>query len=401
MTPNFFKIDPMHEKKTFLRKAWISLAQEDVPLDAFEADFSEVATADYHVFCTGANYDMSWNGEIGNYRTESYIDIETYYDNEPYTDYEEKYDSTEKRVVRRAVTKYRKVEKQRQVRKERTVTDWHSGNGEHSGQTKSWECIDAGDTFNQHRYDADIRSDFFVALTPDELEKSADMVITDDMYSRAEALCVQHAENNLWRALPGDTTRNITYRINSFNVTYASLFRFPEYSVSINYNGRTYAKRAFACGGMTMAKAGIPNPISVEEEKKKLHGECDKKIEEEYKQVKQKAWKKVLPVYLAGVSVLTLSIVMSLFVHYLFPVIACFAVSVAAFIFAKKFAKKVKENANKILNTKVEEFTSIYKEKIKNYNDVHMQEIFKALNKKLTSLGFDPATDTEFYNVNK
>ena len=110
MKLSFFKIDPMHEKKDFLRKAWISLAKEDVPLDVFGADFSEVFEKNYHLLCTGATYDMSWNAEIGNYRTESYIDIETYYDNEPYTDYEEKYDHQEEKIVRKAVTKYRKVE---------------------------------------------------------------------------------------------------------------------------------------------------------------------------------------------------------------------------------------------------------------------------------------------------
>ena len=87
MRQGFYKIDPMYEKKEFLRKAWISLAHEDVPLEVFEADFGDVTQEEYHILCTGADYEVSWSGEIGNDRIEYYMDVETYYDREPYTDY--------------------------------------------------------------------------------------------------------------------------------------------------------------------------------------------------------------------------------------------------------------------------------------------------------------------------
>ena len=399
MKLSFFKIDPMHEKKEFLRKAWISLAKEDVPLKIFETDFDEVVQQDYHILCSGADYDMSWSGEIGNYRTESYIDIETYYEQEPYTEYEKTYDSNTKEYYQKPVTKYRRVEKQRQVKKDRTVTDWHSGNGEHSGKAESWECIDAGDTFNHDRYHADINTDYFVELETDELANAPDMIITDDMQARADALRRQHAERNLNYSLPGNTHRSITYRMNSYTPTYASLFRFPEYSASIKFQGVTYTKRAFAFGKMTMNKTGIPNPISVENEKKKLYKERAERIEEEYTLLKKNAWNKAMPYYLASFGMFALSILVSLFIHYLIPLFVCFIVSIVAFIFAKKKVKAVKNKANETLDEKVKELTSIYDNKVKNYDSEHMTEIFKALNKKLEALGFKGISESEFHNA--
>ncbi len=399
MKLSFFKIDPMYEKKEFLRKAWISLAKEDVPLEVFKADFDEVVKRDYHLLCSGADYDMSWSGEIGNYRTESYIDIETYYEQEPYTEYEKTYDASTRTYYQKPVTKYRRVEKQRQVTKERTVTDWHSGGGEHSGEAESWECIDAGETFSKARYDADVDVDYFVEFEADELANAPDMMITDGMQARADELRRQEAERNLDSALPGDTHRSITYRMLSYTPTYAALFRFPEYSASISFQGTAYTKRALAFGGMTHSVAGIPNPISIEAEKEKLAQELDKKIEEEYKSLKDAAWKKAMPYYLASFGMFGLSILVSLFLHYMVPLFVFFILSIVGFIYVKKKVKAIKKEANDALDKKSKELTEIYDKRIENYTSEHMAEIFNALNKKLADLGFDPVSEDEFQNA--
>ena len=399
MNQSFFKIDPMHEKKDFLRKAWISLAKEDIPLDVFKEDFCEVTKEDYHLLCTGADYDFSWSGEIGHYRTEYYVDFEKYYEQIPYTAYEKTYDSESKSYYQKPVTKYRKEERQRQVQKQRTVTDWHSGSGNHSGTATSWECIDPRGTFSKHRYDTDIKKDYFVALKPEELANAPDMVITDAMQDRADDLRIESAEKNLRSVLPGDIAKNITYQTNSYIPTYASLFKFPEYSASIIYQGKTYVKRAFAFGGMTMNQVEIPNPISVEEEKKRINQDRDKKIEEQFEIIKKNSWNKVFPFYLLSISLLALSIIMSLFVNYFFPVILCFALAIGMFVFTKKIVKKVKANATEEFNKETQNLNAIYKEKLDNYNDDHNAEIFKVLNDKLVSLGFEPANESEFYNV--
>ena len=42
----------------------------------------------------------------------------------------------------------------------------------------------------------------------------------------------------------------------------------------------------------------------------------------------------------------------------------------------------------------------MYNGKVENYSSSHMAEIFEALNKKLIALGFDPASEAEFYEGN-
>lgn len=396
MRQNYFKIDPMHERQAFLRKAWISLAQEDVPLDVFSSDFSDVEQEEYHLLCTGADYEMEWSGEIGDHRMESYIDIETYYENEPYTEYVREYDASTRSYHQKPVTKYRSVEKQRQVTRQRQVTDWHSGSGEHSGGAKSWECIDERGTFDHTRYNQDIDSRYFTAFTEEEMRESPDMIITDEMLTRANALCVRDAEINLHCAIPGDTSRNVTYCMYSYTPTYASLYRFPEYTASISYMGITYTKRAFAFGGMTMSKVDIPNPISVETEKRKLGQERDKKIAEEREEIEKKGWAKAFKVYLASIGAFVLSLVCSLFINYLLPVILLFVTSVGGYIFAKQYVKYIEKTASEELTAKTEEITAIYAERVENYKKERLATIISTLNKKLVSLGLEPVTAREF-----
>ena len=396
---NFYKIDPMYAKEEFLRKAWISLAHEDVPLEVFEKDFSDVNEEAYHILCTGADYDVSWSGEIGNDRIEYYMDVETYYDQEPYTDYEKKYNASTKQYDMIPVTKYRKVEKQRQVQKSRTVTDWHSGNGDHAGTAKSWDCVDARNTFDAKRYEKDVKSDDFVEFDDDELECSPDMQPTDAMLSRAGKLRDDKLNQQLRFALPGDHNRGITYRTNSYTLEYVTMFRVPEYVANITFDGNTYTKRAFACGGMTMSSAKIPNPISGEKEKKRLQEKRNQTIMEAKERLEKQAWAKVKSVSTLAIVVLAASIAASLLIHSLIPMLACFIGGVAMYIFTKITRRNAENTASNKLNAIADEAYATCQDQVENYQRHRNAELLSALNKKLASLGLQPATEAEFNNA--
>ena len=395
---SFYKIDPMYAKEEFLRKAWISLAHEDVPLEVFDADFGDVTQESYHILCTGADYDVSWSGEIGNDRVEYYMDVENYYDREPYTDYEQKYNSTTRQYETVPVTKYRKVEKQRQVQRSRTVTDWHSGSGDHSGTAKSWDCVDARNTFDAKRYEKDVHSDDFVEFD-DELERSPDMQPTDAMLAHAEDLRDENLHKQVYRSLPGDHSRSVNYRINSYSLEYVTMFRVPEYVATITYDGTTYTKRAFACGDMTMSHAKIPNPISAEKEKKRLQDQRNKTIVEAMEHYEAQVWTKVKLASTLAILVLLASIAASLLIHSLIPMLSCFIAGVVMYIFTHVTRRNAEKTATDKLNKVADEAYATCKDKVENYQRHRNAELLDALNKKLASLGLQPATEAEFNNA--
>lgn len=399
MRQGFYKIDPMYEKKEFLRKAWISLAHEDVPLEVFEKDFGDVSEEAYHILCTSADYEVSWSGEIGNDRIEYYMDVETYYDKEPYTDYEKKYNSTTKMTETVPVTKYRKVERQRQVQKQRTVTDWHSGNGEHAGTAKSWDCVDERGTFDSKRYEIDVNTDDFVAMDDDELDCSPDMVPTDAMLARAEQLRDEHLNRNLRWALPGDHNRSVNYRTLSYTLNFTTMFRVPEYVANITYDGTTYTKRALACGKMTVSKTSIPNPISAEKEKKRLQAERNDTINEAKERLEKQVWAKVKSMSIVTAIVLVVSIIASLLIHSLFPMLVCFVAGIAMSILNRITRKGAEKTAGDQLTQIAADADTLCKDKVENYRKHRNAELMNALNKKLAALGLEPATEADFNNA--
>lgn len=399
MQPSFFKIDPTYEKREFLRKAWISLAHEDVPLEVFDADFGDVKQEAYHILSTGADYEVSWTGEIGNDRDEYYMDVETYYEQVPYTEYERKYNASLKIYENVPVTKYRKEERQRQVQKKRTVTDWHSGHGEHAGRARSWECVDGRGTFDQKRYNKDVDTKDYVTLSADELKQSPDMRITDGMLARAEELRDNELNKNLRWALPGNHNRGVTYRTLSYTLNYVSFARVPEYAADITFNGTTYTKRALACGNMTMSAAAIPNPVSAEEEKKRLQQQRDDTVNAAKERLEKQAWAKVRALSMPAALVLAASIAASLLIDALIPMVGCFVAGVVMYILTKSTRNKAEETATQKLTKAAEEADAVFNDKTSNYQAHRNAALMTALNKKLAALGLEPATEADFNNA--
>ena len=392
------KIVPCFEKEDFQRKAWIALAKDDVPLDVFDLDFSE-ATEEYHrVLIAKANYAVTWQADIGNDRQESYTDYETYYEKVPYTDYERKYNTNTRRYDQVPVTKYRKEERQRLVTKYRTVTDWHSGSGEHSGKELFFDSVDEL-PFAKTRFFEDYNSEYATPLSEEDVKAYPDMKITQSMLNLARSVHEYGISNSTMDSVPGDHNRGFSYQITEYNLTSAYLVRVPEYKTTIYYDGEIYEKRGFPFGNMTVSTTNIPNPISVEAEKKKRQDKTKAENEQREKEYVTKIWNSTKILTLASICFLVLSIAVSLFVHYLWLVIVCFLGGIGLAVFSNVNVNKTSQRIQKEIKDANAAALSACNEAIENYDKEHKKVIFEALNKKLSSLGYAPADKTEFYGV--
>ncbi|MBE6602340.1 MAG: hypothetical protein E7637_07555 [Ruminococcaceae bacterium] len=391
----YFKIDPMYQKDEFRRKAWISFAKEDAPLDVFNSELSDVTQEQYRIISSTANYDTKWEGEIGYDRRESYLDVETYYEKIPYTDYERKYNYSTKQYEQVPVTKYRKEERQRQVTKYRTVTDWFSRHGNHSGTASCFEYVDTMDTFDFLRLLKDFDADFCKAMSTADLEKDSSMRLSDSIMDMASDHLKEKIDSNLRKSLPGDRSTDISYDITEYTVTHTSMIRVPEYHTTLTYNGQTYEKRGFAIGKMRISEANIPNPESVEEGKKKLEQKRDLEIKERERKASQTIDKKTLPFALISWGLLLASIAVSAFLRFLVPVVILFAAAVGMTIFARIQETVVRQKIKKITDTQNQKTRTACSDACRDYEKNKRAELLNALNKKLTSLGLKPATEAE------
>lgn len=400
MEQKFLKIEPMHDKKAFLRKAWVELANEDVPLDVFKSDFSDVKIEEYHILKTSATFSANWQGDIGNCYSEPYEDFETYYEEVPYLGLEEKYDYTIGYYNVQA-EKTRREERQRKVIRYREKTEWHFSNGRYSGEVGSFECVDPKGTFSTERYEKDVDSKYYICFTDEELSKATDMTITDTMMKRVDELHKVDGERKMCASLPGDEYQNITYRFECIPIC-ATLMRFPEYCANIIYNGNAYERRAFAFGKMTLVGGKVNNPLDTkavikkkkedadiyikskkaatekaikekEAETNKVikakESETDKAIKEKEsatdKAIKEKeyaineiilkrtlaidtkVWNKTKVALLSSVALLLISTIISAVLRFLAPVIIFFVCALAGLVVSKIFYKKIRDEIEK------------------------------------------------------
>ena len=94
----------------------------------------------------------------------------------------------------------------------RTVTDWHSGNGDHAGTAKSWDCVDARNTFDAKRYEKDVKSDDFVEFDDDEMQDYEIIGGFGGNYLMAERAGVEFASSTEVRFLQDQTVFKGTAR---------------------------------------------------------------------------------------------------------------------------------------------------------------------------------------------
>lgn len=382
-----------HSKSDFLRKVWITLAKENAPIEVFSADFDEVRTDKHEVLVETISAFVNYQASIGYDREEQYVDIETYYDKEPYQDTEDYYENGVKK--QRMVTKYRKVEKQRQVTKTRTVTDWSPNSGLHrADHTAIEENIEDVEIFEDLFIDSfrTAAEQSIVPITGDEADR---MEITAATRERVKKEHTAAVEDSLERSLPGDHWRDLSWDTVAASILSASLYRTVEYSAEINYNGRTYIKRAFPFGSMQVGGDSIKNEVSPEAFADKMNVELKKTISDRNKAIDKAALQKVYVPALVTIALLVLSIIISWKVHVTALVVIFFIAAVAAFIYNLKLMKKAEaeETSKAEEDNRAEE--ARVKAEIRDYKKNFKEKQLEALGQKLAALGLAPATEDE------
>ena len=394
MRQEIVKINPEFSKEEFVRKAWITLAQDDAPLEVYQSDFSEVSQHDFQVFYNTISFRVGWQAEIGNDRTETYTDYEKYYEKIPYTDYETHYNSQTKQNETKPVTKYRQEERQRAVTKTRIVTDWNFGNGIHSGVSSNYVCLDSNKNFRMKQFIEDYNRTRTAPLDKSDRE----MQITESMF---DLINTEHAHTiyqDVHRSIPGDHNKNLSFDVEESENLTAILMKVPEYRMSIKLKDKTYHKNTFPFGSLTIDGETPKNQNSLKKEKQQREEALSKTFLQREQVARNQIWKLTSKFSLPAIGLLSLSIVVSLFVRFLFPVITIFLCSVAAFILSLLYTKHIqkRETYSAMIDNSIEEDN--FKKEFANYSRNHKIETLNALNKKLESLGFAPASPEE-YNV--
>ncbi len=410
------EIRPSYTRDDFVRSAWIALAAEDAPLEVFEEDFGEVEEYTHQVFMDSLTVDTSYQTSIGYDRKEPYMDYETYYDKEPYIAYERQYDRTLGQYVERQVTKYKTVQKQRQVTKYRTVTDWSAFSGEHTANSTT--AIENTDL----EFDFDLFYSSFRGLDGSSLSgvpeaEAATMQVSDATYRAAMEEHEDSIRQSTIKSLPGDRWRDFDWRATNVVKSVTTLYKVPEYQVSITYDGETYTRCAYPFGKMEVGGEMIENDQSPEEIADQMREELEEANNARWSElsdmkskrrdaIEKKVGMRTAPLSLITIFTLLASILTSVFIRSSFLVITLFIAAVVLFVIntivvkldlkaeTKRAEKEIaKETARVKEETENEE--ERIEEEIENYSDNYKAKLLEALNKKLESLGYEPATEDD------
>lgn len=220
------RIKPEYNENDFIREAWITLANEDVPFDCFEKDFSDVKKTDRQVFFTDFVVDITYTVSIGYDRKEAYTDYETYYE----------------------TVNGKSVKKKRQVTKYRTVTDWRPLSGHHKVESSVSVDNETGELL-----DSDLTDNCFgnVAaksiILPNENDK--DISVTSIAKSATESAHNYKYKKSLEESLPGDHHKELDYQIEIKRYK-ANLFFAPQYESTLSYGDKSVKKKGFPFGKM-------------------------------------------------------------------------------------------------------------------------------------------------------
>ena len=388
------KIAPLFDKDAFLRKTWITLAREDAPIEIFNTGSVEVVTEEKRVFFNAISYSTRWEGEIGNDREESYTDYETYYEKIPYTDYVRKCDPNTKQWYDAPVTKYRDEKRQRAVTRTRTVTDWHYSKGSHSGTDSDFVCIDG--SIDKDRFSEEYDSEYVKTLSSAELAAESDMKITDSMYSQIKPLHDAAIYVDVLKSLPGDRNRGITHSIEEYCNTDSALIKVPENFANITFEGAKYTKQAFPFGEMTLDGDKIENDHGLIAKKRELDKKRENAVNNQEEETEKNILRAAAPISFAAMGLLVLSIVVSIFVKVFALVIAGFALSVAGFVLSKILTNIVIAKENRKASNFAEMKQKQMEREYSTFEKEYRAKVLAELNKKLASLGYDPATSSEY-----
>lgn len=391
-------ISPEFSKDQFIRKAWIALAVENAPIEVFDENFGAVVETEHQVFVDSLSVDVTYQASVGHDREEPYMDYETYYDREPYIAYEKQWNNTTKQMEERQVTKYREVQKERPVTKYKTVTDWSAISG--SDRVHSTSVVE--NTDGQH-VDKDFKQLFISSfrgvkkssLHPIGKDLADGMQITD--FAREYALTDHrfNIDSSVSYDLPGDHYRDLSWKASSITDHITALYKAPEYEASICFNGKTYRKRAVPFGSMSIGGDIIENSASPESVKENLLSALEKKNRDRKDAVERNVIKATNSVSLLTIALLAASILVSFCIRSTALVTAFFAVAAAAFFYNTRKVKKETEAEMKRANKEIEKNRAKTKAEIEALTKDYKSRLREALNNKLKSLGYEPATAAE------
>ena len=345
-------------KEEFLRKAWISFADEDAPFDVFEGNFGEIRQTERQVYCETARADLSYTATIGVDRQEEYTDYEDYWEEIPF-------------VNEKGEREVRKEKRQRMVTKTRTVTDWTPGVSNTFSFTSATAVSNIpGDGVDVELFKKCLPSKLENAVIFPTEEEAAKMQVSGDVMDDVKDNHKRNVERTLDNILPGDHQKDVTYR---FELSDRSgiVFSAKEYEASISYGGSEYKKHAFCFGSLNVAGDKIHNEKSLESEKKKRRENADNLF-----------WEKTKVLQFINLGLLALSIIFSLFVPVVVLDVIVFAIAAAYFIIVNRKVNKQRDEIDKAASNEIAAFEKEYLKKQR-----------ALLNGKLSSLGLNPIQD--------
>ncbi len=361
------EIIPEFSKEDFIRAAWIALAEEDVPFDVFEQNFGEVSQTEHQVLIRSIDADMTYQASIGYDRQEPYIAYESYYETESY------YDSQGHKQTRQ-------VRKERPVTKYKTVTDWNALHGNHSASAIAVVENTSSMYLDEVLFKKSFRSISAESLTSPSDEKATEMQITETALKAANSDCVDQFHRSVCNSLPGNHYKDVNCNISAITKLSDTLYLAQEYETTLNYNGKTYTKNAFAFGNINIGGDKIENDESL----KKITDKISKKKE----CIPGMIWDKTKTISLITMALLTLSIIVAIFIHVTALVVIAFIIAAGSFVYntisVNKETKSITATITTEVNAEIEDYISNYK--------VKQREI---LNNKLKSLGYKPVSADE------
>ena len=388
------EISPEYSKDQFIRKAWITLAAENAPIEVFNETFRAAVKTDRQILIDSLSADVKYQASVGYDREEPYTDYETYYEQEPYIAYEKQWNNVTKQTEERQVTKYKRVQKQRPVTKYKTVTDWSATSGSH--HTYSVAVIDMKQKYlNEELFLGSFCDVKGSSLHPVGKELAEKMQITDAVRKHAAEKHKATINSSVCHALPGDHNRDLSWKVSKITDHSTNIYKTPEYVTSICFNGKTYFKYAFPFGPMNIGGNQIENNDSPTAVARKKLSELKKKNSDRRDSVEKNVIKVTNGVSVLTIGLLAVSILVSLCIRSIVLSTVFFAVAAAAFFYnTSKVKKETKAEMNRA-NKEIEKNKARTEAEIDDFTKNYKIKLYKALNNKLTSLGYEPAAATE------
>ena len=389
-----YTVEVEYSKEDFVRALWINMAREEVPRDVFNCNYGEVEVVDEEIYERSLEVNVDYSASLGYYRQEPYIDYETYYEKEPYITTEDYYDYNTHSKATRQVTKYKDVARQRQVTKYKTVIDWSAFSG--NGSVDLFSTVsNTGRKLNVPRF---LES---ICAVSEEKRKKYDFAVNGVLTESARKEATKENRSDIYdfviRSLPGDESKDISYNVKDVLDSTEAIFKVKEYFATLSYEGGKYTNYAFPFGNMSVGGDVISNDESSENVTKRMTREVEEKNEKDKNRIDKLVFERTMWYWIATVSLLVISTVLSCFLRYLAPLIVTFCLAIAAYVMTNIKFKSNEKQVSEEIEQYIQKRNKKLQEDIKNYSSNYKKIMFEELSKKLSALGLKPITEDELF----